>query len=168
MPIANITAAKIFPPKPNKKRFTIVGADEVLWGAMGPVANQMTIGGSYEVIYKIDHFNGIDYKVIEEVKALGGAPTPAAYQPTARPTTIQPPAAPVAHTPPAARYGATDMVTAERIFVCGAINAILSNPNVKLLDINSSQIIAIINTFRNSWDATFGGNPDMGSERIPY
>lgn len=69
------------------------------------------------------------------------------------------------------KYGSQDMGTAERIFVCGALNATLSNPNFNLQEISPSGTIALVNMFRTAWKETFGGQPSAATEmqdEIPY
>ena len=69
---ATIVATKVFPPKPGKKRYTIVSSDEKLWGAMPDVASKFKEGGTYNIFYKEDHFGGKTYLVIEGATEAAG------------------------------------------------------------------------------------------------
>ena len=145
MPQATIVVDKIVPPKPTKKRYTLVTPDEKLYGAMPPIAERMKVGGTYDVFYKEDHFGGKTYLVIEGSTEVAGAPKAAP----------QPAAAPVA------KYGNQDMATAERIFVCGALNAVLSNPNLMPGELGATDIAGYVVSFREAWRLTFGAKDSV-------
>lgn len=137
MPEATIVAAKVFRPKPGKKRWTIVTPDETLYGAMPDIASRFREGGTYEIGYKVDHFAGKDYLVIEGAREVAA--------PTAAPATGS-----------SGKYGAKDDETAERIFVCGALNASLGNPNFTPTELGGDALVAMVKRFRAVWAATFG------------
>lgn len=145
MTTATINVKYVNPPKEGKSRWTIKTSDGVLYGLSATLANQMKAGNSYQVTYKESEFRGQMYKTIESVQqATGSAPS----------------------------HGGTDDKTAERIFVCGAVNSQLSNstvnPNMTMTD-----AVELVNLWRDVWKATFGGggtaakNSDMDDE-IPF
>ena len=147
MTTATINVKYVNPPKEGKSRWTIKTSDGVLYGLSGTLANQMKAGNSYQVTYKESEFRGQMYKTIESVQqATGSAPS----------------------------HGGTDDKTAERIFVCGAVNATLSNPQVSPHMV-TADAVALVNLWRDVWKATFGGggagsvakNSDMDDE-IPF
>lgn len=147
---ATIVATKIFPPKPGKKRSTIVDERETLWGAMPSIASKMQVGGTYDVEYKEDHFAGKTYLVIEGVWPVAGASPAPQPAPAAEPLPVAPSASYTT------KYGNQDMATAERIFVCGALNAILSNQNVAPGTLGTDDIVGYVFSLRESWKLTFG------------
>ena len=159
---ATIVATKVFPPKPGKKRYTIVSSDEKLWGAMPDVASKFKEGGTYNIFYKEDHFGGKTYHVIEgATEAAGSAPKPSVATPAAANT---------------GKYGAKDDETAERIFVCGALNATMGNPNFTPTELTGESLTNLVRRLRGVWADTFGSpavkpekskNDDMNDD-IPF
>ena len=68
---------------------------------------------------------------------------------------------------------------AERIFVCGALNAMLNNSNVNPMEISPDNITSFVDSCRLAWNRTFGrpapsmnpkkeGGPDDMSDEIPW
>jgi hypothetical protein len=58
--------------------------------------------------------------------------------------------------------------TAERIFVCGALNAAISGGHVELSDATLSNVV---NVLRSVWSHTLGAakkNDDMDGDNIPF
>lgn len=162
---ATIVAAKVFQPKPGKKRGTVVTPDEVLYGAMPPILSRVQVGGTYDIEYKEDHFNGKTYLVIEGVWPVAGAAPPA-------------PAAAPSHTQP--KYGNQTDETAERIYAAGIVNNSLANPNVNPFELSARDIAEQTQKARDAWRLTFGakepvatrakvesGN-DMHDDAIPF
>lgn len=103
---------------------------------------QMQQGGTYNVEYHVKTIRGREYKIVDKVTVVGGAPA-------ARPSSGGRP---------------TDDATAERIFVCGGLNAILSNPNFDLQNLSQSGVVAMVKTLRGAYMETFGGKPSMATE----
>jgi hypothetical protein len=62
------------------------------------------------------------------------------------------------------------MAMAERIFVCGALNAMLHNQNTLPFTLLADDITARVNILRETWRRTFG-NPQQDAElndEVPY
>ena len=155
MPVAHVQVAYINQPKPGKKRGSIKSADGVLYAAFPDKLSQVTVGGTYDLKYKDDEYQGVVYHVVEEVKSSTLAASPAA---------------------PIAVASRIDDGTPERIFVCGAINALLSNPNFPLADLSTARVTELVNNLRRSWAATFGikdaktpqPKNDMDGDAVPF
>lgn len=164
---ATITVTRKVPPAVGKKRWSIFQGEDI-YGAMPPVASMINEGFTYEIAYKEDYFNGKTYKVIEGIKQApayvpqqvqAALPNQPNYVPQPQPS--RPPAQ---QATPQGRYAPTDSATAERIFVCGAINAILSNSNVPVTTLTENGYVAMINALRKAWERTFGGKPTVSDD----
>lgn len=151
---AIITALYVNPPKAGKKNGTIKAEGDVLYLAKPPILAIFQQGGQYKIGYEEYEINGVHFKEIKAAQQVSAA-APATSGNTGRYPAHQ------------------DDALAERIFVCGAINATMSNPNVKpSLDMDG---IKIVNFWRNVWASTFGAKTaavkpkdDMGGDDIPY
>lgn len=95
------------------------------------------VGGTYKIEYKNEPYNGQDQFYITRQK-LVEAPQEVPAQSGG------------------GKYGPKDDETAERIFVCGAFNATLSNPNFSPTELSDAVLIGIVKRFRTVWAATFG------------
>jgi hypothetical protein len=151
---AQITVAFVNPPKTGKKRWTIKDKSEVLWGAMPDIAAKFKQGGVYNITYREEAFNGNIYKVVESVLEVSAPP---ANQPAA---------------PGGSTYKPYDADTQRRIFVCGAMNAILSNTNTIPSNIPSESLVMIINTLCTAYNNSMLSkgqkfDEEMGDE-IPF
>ncbi len=146
---AVITAAYVNPPKPGKKNGTIKGADEILWLAKPPILAQFQQGGQYKISYEEYTIQGTSFKEIKAAEQVGVAPTATGSRSSAR----------------------QDDGLAERIFVCGAINATLSNPTIDPLKLSHGESVGLVRHWRDVWANTFGKSPakgDMDGDLIPY
>lgn len=64
------------------------------------------------------------------------------------------------------KYGQTDLTTAERIYVCGILNAWVGRPDA---EVTASALVAVTNAAREAWGETFGEKPkDEMDESIPF
>lgn len=134
MTVAEVTVAYVNPPKGRARSGSIKDTDGGYYGIAWPaMQNDFKPGGTYKIEYEQ---NG-QYRNVTRSKLVSAAPPVAS-----------------AHS-----GGGGDPQLAERIFVCGAINATMSNPNV---NINSPEwgkqgCINLVNHWRAVWAATFGG-----------
>jgi len=159
MPVATVTVQELRPPAADKKRGRIVDVSGTLYQSSPELQATMKVGQNYNVTYKDDEYNGVAFRVAESAVLVASQAVPYVPAKTAQ-----------ANPAPRSSYGATDMATAERIFVCGALNAILSNQNVVPGDLTAAKMIATVHIIRTAWLNTFGGqgaDPEMGDE-IPY
>ncbi len=64
------------------------------------------------------------------------------------------------------KYGTTDLTTAERIYVCGILNAWVRRPDA---EVTVNALVAVTNAAREAWGETFGEKPkDEMDESIPF
>jgi hypothetical protein len=120
--------------------------------------SQFEQGGQYSIQYKTSEFKGVKYRHIEKVDKAAGASSTSAPGPNVQNTMAR------------ATYGTVDMATAERIFVCGAMNAMLSNQNTIPFALLPHDLIQRVNMLRETWRATLG-NPQQDAElddSIPF
>lgn len=109
MPVMTITPSFINPVKAGKKMGTVKLPDDTVMLARAPILSQMQPRGTYEVTYT-DATEDFNFRTITAVKPKGAAPAPGDG---------------------GAKYGVTDDVTKEHIFVCGAINNALQGGQVQ-------------------------------------
>jgi hypothetical protein len=136
-------------------------------------------GSNWNIVYKDDSFNGFTFKVIEKFNP-GGAPSmgPGGMNPAPQQQYVAPPL--YAPNPPQNFVPKEDPLP-ERIFVYGAMNAVLSNPTVNPTALTEDQLVVLVNGFRRAFARTFGGrredataplqNPQQNAEmsdEIPF
>lgn len=141
----------INPAAAGKKNASIKTDDDQFFLVPPEMLGQFQQGGRYKIEYKSNVFKGVTYKYVEKVEQDVAAPSPIAKH-------------------QAGKYGQTDMVTAERIFVCGAMNAILHNQNTLPFTLSGANLIERVNILRDVWRQTLG-NPQQDAEMedsIPY
>jgi hypothetical protein len=155
---AQITVKYLNPQQPGKKNASIKDNDGQLYFVSPDMFSQFEQGGQYSIQYKTSEFKGVKYRHIEKVdKAAGASSAPA-------------PGPNIHNSMTKAAYGKVDMETAERIFVCGAMNAMLSNQNVLPFALVPHDLIQRVNMLRETWRATLG-NPQQDAElndEIPF
>lgn len=162
MNTVTIQVAQVAPPAPGKKRGKISDTQGNTYQAGYPLLSQFQPGGTYTINYKDDSFNGFAFKVVEGLQGAPGtaAPPPLApQQTTAIPQTYAPKSAQVNDPLP------------ERIFVCGALNAALSNPNINPAALTTNQLIVMVKSYREVFARTFGGKTTAGedmNDEIPF
>ena len=133
MPVATVTAKYVNPPKAGQKNGSIKGEDGTLYIVNPKMLSQMQQGGMYKLEWLDNDFKGNTYHIVQSVEAVAQAKATAAQD-----------------------------ATSERIFVCGALNAALSNPNVTPL---GTDIEGFVRTLRAVWDATFGAPPEAPKKK---
>lgn len=150
MPSTIIQVQSVTQPAPGRKRGRIQAANGQLFQADPSFLNSVVGGANYTVEYEDQSFNGATFRVVKNI-----SPTtfPA---PVGSPSSSGGAANPTSHPAPAGRYGGTDMATAERIFVCGALNAMLSNTNITPANMTQLEITHLVTNLRGAWGATFG------------
>lgn len=155
MPTAEITVAFCNPQQAGKKNASIKTKDGKLYFVPPEMYDQFANGGTYRIEYADKSFTGRDnkrvtYLVVEKAEQTATA-------------------APARNHQPAGRYQ-DDPAVAERIFVCGAINNMMANPNIDPRGLTAPDITEQVNKLREVWRRTFA-NPqqdhDMQDE-VPY
>lgn len=174
-----IIIREIVSPQPGKKQYSLIDTSGQRWGVMPEDRGQYTVGGIYEVVdSKSSVFQGKTYVTLNHAKFIGmedgsvplpgGGPAPSYSPPPQRfaaPRTTAARSAPPRQTfTPQPSNASKDM----HIFVCGALNNILSNPNVNPLELTAPKLINIVQQLTTAWRQTLGGetraNDDMNDE----
>jgi len=96
-------------------------------------------GGTYEVVYEDNVYQGRTYHHIKTIKQQGGESSPAENKTT--------------NGTGGHKYGATDNATAERIYVCGALNSFIAAGKI---DPNANSVRIATDALRTAWRQTFG------------
>lgn len=138
MPKATITIAFVNPPKEGAKSGTLKTKNNEIYGCWPDKLGHFAVGKTYEVEYTEREHNGKTYKNVTHGKEV---------QPPAQTTgtgngggyTRQP----------------TSPVDAERMFVCGAINAAIQGGH---LPIEGGAVEGAVNAMRQVWEKTFGAS----------
>lgn len=162
MNTAVINVVEVQPPQPGKKRGKVKDTSGALYQAAYPLLSSFQPGGTYSITYKDDSFNGFSFRVIEGMQpAVGAAPTP-------------PPAPMVSTggtTQNVVREAAQPSLRDEHIFVCGALNASLGNPNMNPAAMTAQQVASLVRMFRTAYAHTFGGkisSEEAMNDEIPF
>ena len=160
---ANITVARIEKPAQDRKQWKIHTQDGALYYAMPDIARYFAETGQYEITYIL---NDIDGKLATPLKQIR-------FQRQLRAATgavVTPAEASRVETGIAAAKKQQEDLVPERIFVCGAINATLSNPSINPLEISFEDKVQLVKSWRATWKHTFAANkqldPEMG-DQIP-
>lgn len=134
--IAEVTVAYVNPPRGRATSGSIKDTGGAYYGIKWPDwQNEFQPGVTYKIAYET---NG-QYKNITQFKAIGGAPAPAGHA------------------------GPQDDKLSERIFVCGAVNSTLGNPNVQPHELTAEACIRMVDHWRKVWAATFGKATNVSS-----
>lgn len=139
-----IEITNIYPPKKPGWSASIKGKDGNYYGVKENIANTLATGQVITADVATKEKDGKTYRDIIKIHDAGQSGSPA---PSAQPAT---------HAPSAPRYGNTDESTAERIFVCGFVNAISPKIYEKMGNVNSEQLTALVQVARVTWAETFG------------
>lgn len=141
MTVAEVTVAYVNPPKGRARSATIKDTVGAYYGIDPGWQSQFSPGSTYKIEYET---NG-QYRNVTRFKLVSAGAAPTAG---------------------ASRGHAQDDGLAERIFVCGALNATLSNPNVQPHELAGSALVELVSKYRKVWAGTFGkpsGGPPLGS-----
>lgn len=144
-----ITVQYVNPPKPGKKKGSVKSVAGKTYGVWPDKLDLFQPGGTYVVEVEQNEFNGQTYYGVKRV--IGGPPAGGSNG-TAAPATE-----------PMGARRQTDDATAERIYVCGIVNAAVPG----LLDkgsLNGVALVKLTNEARQAWRQTFG---DKGGSPIP-
>ncbi len=149
---ARISVSFVNPPKAGKTNGSIKTRDDQMYGVKPDMLGLFQPKGTYDIEFSERQFNGQTYKTVTSVKKVEDAPQ--ATTGTG-----------------GGRYGATDDKTAERIFVCGALNAAIQGGHIEM---SSAYIGNMVEMLRLVWSETFGAdgkpakNADMDGDSIPF
>lgn len=136
-----IQISKIYPPKQAGWSASIKASDGNYYGVKEAIANTLSEGQTIQADIVVKDRNGKTYRDITKIYGNDGPAQPQANR-TASPST--------------SRYGASDDATAERIFVCGIVNAVAPKIYDKMGSITSDQLAALVMVARTAWEETLG------------
>jgi hypothetical protein len=140
---ATVTVRYVNPPKAGKTNGSIKDSDGVMYGVPPHMLNNFQQGATYTIDYSERDFRGQTYKTV--TTAVLTAPPQESG---------------------GGKYGPVSDATAERIFVCGALNAAIQGGHVEMSDVVLSNVVNILRTV---WANTLGGkNDDMGNDSVPF
>lgn len=143
-----ITVAAIEAPGIGKKQGRIVDSTGKKWNVWADKLANYQQFRTYEIIYETNEFKGIIFDVIKSAVAVGGESPP----PRTSAANYQSP--PKTYTNPPATYD--DNQRRMDIFVCGAFNNAMANPNTNPLVMNAENMIMLINNLKTAWKRTLG------------
>lgn len=135
-----IQIAKIYPPKQAGWSASIKDNLGQYFGVKAEIANTLSEGQTIQADIRTKEKDGKTFRDIIKIHD-GGASQPG------------PATAPAAST---GRYGAQDDATAERIFVCGLLNALAPKVYEAHKNITSEQLTALVQVARVTWSETLG------------
>lgn len=154
-----ITVAEVKWPQPGKKTGSVYDTRGTRWLVWPDQLSNFKQGQSYEIgETKSSVFNGQKYTTIMSYTPITGS------RETPQHNVVSPSAFRQAPPPPPK---ADDRERRRDIFVCGAFNNIMSNPNVNPLVLNKQEVIHLINMLKEAWTNTLSGTPprdDMNDE----
>lgn len=146
---SSITVRYVNSPKAGKKNGSIKGIHDDIYGVPPHMLGNFQPGATYTIDYSVRSFNGQEYKTV--TTAVMASPPPQEGS-------------------GGGKYGNKDDATAERIFVCGALNAAISGGHAEL---SEAFLCNVVNMLRGVWAETLGRpaaakkNDDMNDE-VPF
>lgn len=148
MPSAIVKVTYVNQPQANKVNGSIKVEDGTYYGVKPGMLGLFQPNNTYEIQYESSDFKGKTYHKVISVK-----PAPAANDGVA----------------PAKVGYKTDDVTAERIFVCGIVNAALTSSQIAP---QTTDLVQVVNSAREAWRQTLGkkqtaSEEEMG-DQIPF
>lgn len=155
-----ITVADVIYPAAGKKQGKIVDQTGKEWYVWGDKMAGYSRGGSYIINkYKTSDFKGRTYYTIEDVAPAGGGVGTAPPDYNSRPAGI--PTAPQRLVPAPQR---DDSQLQMHIFICGAFNNLMANPNVNPAMLQAADMIEFVKRFKATWLSTLSGPPKPGDD----
>jgi len=134
-----ITAAEVRQPAQGKKTGVVKDQSGKSWLVWPDKLALIQQGGTYRITdYKTSEFRGTTYYTIVQFELVG--------RPTASPPRI----------PPA---DGSDNVRRMDIFICGAFNNLMANPNINPAEMTMMDMIDHLHKFKGAWLGVFGPSP---------
>lgn len=132
-------------PQPGRKRGRVKNEAGMLFQASPAILDMLHIGKTYDINYKDDEFNGNKFRVLETFKEVGGPPLP-----SSSPNTTYSQQGTGGH------QGPTTSNKDMHIFVCGAYNNAIANPNVNPFDLTTSDKLKFVTEQMEIYNLTLG------------
>lgn len=146
--MTTITVASIEWPKPGKKTGTILDNMGRKWVVYADKINAFQQFHTYDIVPKTIAFNGRTFETIESASPAplgqGNQNGPASVRPVAQMS--QP---------------SNDDQRRMDIFVCGAFNNMMANPNFNVGEVNTQTVVELINILKQAWKQTLGPNAGL-------
>lgn len=165
-----IVVAEVNWPAPGKKVGMIVDNTGKKWGAFPDKLQGFIVGNAY-IIQEYSTFQAPNGQTLYTIKKARPAAAPPSYTPqTQQPIQYQAPVyLPQTPTPmpppqPQPQVSATALPSSDNqrrldIFVCGAFNHYMQNPNVEVSSLGTIEMIEILQRMKGAWMAVFGPAP---------
>ncbi len=145
-----ITVADVMYPAPGKKQGQLVDQTGKKWYVWADKLHNYQKGSSYMVQkYKTSEFRGQTYYTIEEANPVGAGPGMTR---------------PVPETPIKLAMAPSDNERRMDIFICGAFNNIMANPNVNPAMLEAADMINLVKRLKTTWLTALGSPPRPGSD----
>lgn len=135
-----IQIAKIYPPKQAGWSARIKDNLGQYFGVRAEIAETLREGQVINADIRTKEKDGATYRDIIKIHDGGASQAKATTAPASS----------------NGRYGAHDDATAERIFVCGVVNAVAPKIYEKLGTIDSEKLAALVQVARVTWASTLG------------
>jgi hypothetical protein len=143
---ATVQVKYVNPPKQGKVNGSIKDSNGEMFGVPPALLSTFQEGATYDLEYNERVFKGQTYKTISSAKLISAGDGMGS-----------------------SKYGNKDAATAERIFVCGALNAAIQGGHVELSDVTLSNVVNIL---RSVWSHTLGvpadKTDDMNGDQVPF
>lgn len=136
-----ITVAAIERPQAGKKMGAVIDSTGQRWGVWPDKLPGYQEFKTYEIGYKSNDFKGKTYYTIETATPLNGGRVTGLIIPK---------------TVPPKQEESFDDKRRMDIFVCGAFNNIMANPNVNHLTMTNAEMVGIVNGLKQVWKLTLG------------
>lgn len=165
-----IVIREIIPPSPGKKQYQLIDTSGQRWGVFPDHIQDYQVNGVYKVIEADSRpFNGKIFTTLKSAEFIGmesgeiplpsnrpvqhAAPAPQRSYP-------QRSAAPRSFSRPSVSGGG-DTARDRHIFVCGALNNILSNPNTHPAELNTQKLTSMIRMLMEAYRYSLGGETTL-------
>ncbi len=147
-----ITVTSVEWPQAGKKMGAVIDNEGQRWGVWPDKLSGYQQFRTYEVVYKTRDYQGRTYHTIETARPVGNGITDTGL---IRPQkTGYNPATPVTFPP---RHDESfDDKRRMDIFVCGAFNNIMSNPNMSPTKLTNENMVSLVNGLKQVWKLTLG------------
>jgi len=170
----SITVERVYQPREGKKYGSVKDTTGKFWDVWYQSLPDFTAGGTYIINEAASReYDGKTYWTIKKYQKVVSSSAPKTNGAAAPSHTFD------------------DNTRRMDIFICGAMNSILSNPNTSTgpLDLRLMDIVELLQTFKQAWLAVFGPAPipvkkpdlistttapppqhneDMNDDRIPF
>lgn len=144
-----ITVKDVRWPAPGKKTGIVEDTTGKWWGVWPDKLGNFKAGLSYQITdFDSREFNGKVYYTIRQATPISGLQGQQAAQNRMSAGAASP-----------RSQGSDDGQRRLDIFVCGAFNNLLSNPNINPVDMSMMDMIDILHKFKGAWMGVFGPSP---------